>query len=99
MWTFEMMRHGRILKNIVKKDSNGKNIFYKLIESIGNYNVTIYTISVATDEDVSFVEDVGAHAFSIFDKICRSGVRPEFFFDVIEEMIWKGACGGFNNWL
>ena len=81
------MRPGIIIKNIVKEDSNGKNIFYKLIESIGNYNVTVYTISVATDEDVSFVEDVGTQAFAIFDKICRSGVRPEFFFDLIEEMI------------
>ena len=84
------MRYGKIIKNTIKKDETGLEMTYKLVESVGNYGNTIYSIFVLTNKDISYLEDVGPdlhHAANVFEKTCRSFVRPEFFFDLAEELI------------
>ena len=84
------MRYGKIIKNTITKDAAGQSTTYKLVESIGNYGKIVYSIFVMTNEDISYLEEVGTdlyQATSVFDKTCRSLVRPEFFFDLAEELI------------
>jgi len=84
------MRYGKIIKNTMKKDETGIETTYKLVESVGNYGDTVYSIFVMTNTDMSYLEEVGTNLFdatNIFEKPCRSFVRPEFFFDLAEEMI------------
>ena len=84
------MRYGKIIKNTIKKDETGIEMTYKLVESAGLYGTTVYSIFVLTNTDISYLEEVGTdlhHATNIFDKTCRSFVRPEFFFDLAEELI------------
>lgn len=84
------MRYGKIIKNIIKKDEAGIETTYKLVESVGNYGDTVYSIFALTNTDMSYLEEVGTdlyNATNIFEKTCRSFVRPEFFFDFAEEMI------------
>ncbi|MCI8331273.1 MAG: hypothetical protein HFE78_00380 [Clostridiales bacterium] len=72
------------------KDEAGIETTYKLVESVGSYGKTIYSIFVLTNRDMSYLEEVGTdlhHATNMFEKICRSLVRPEFFFDLAEELI------------
>ena len=84
------MRYGKIIRNTTKKDETGLEMTYKLVETIGNYGDTLYSIFVLTETDMSYLEEVGTDLYdatNIFEKTCRSLVRPEFFFDLVEEIM------------